>query len=186
MRQVKWLFQHSEHRWEKSMLDSEYLQRACHKLIHLSNELIDIFLSITKVSSLYIMLEFSCSPSACRIRELEWPQKVGSLEILLITNRRKESVTAHLFEVRASSEDFVNKILDAKNIKLSKGFFDNSIVCKRNALLIDFAVSAFVDQFTNRFQVGFTNKELIWDPLYIYINHTHMQCRVRQDGAFVE
>ena len=71
------------------MLDSEYLQRACHKLIHLSNELIDIFLSITKVSTLYIMLEFSCSPSACRIRELEWPQKVGSLDILLITKQKK-------------------------------------------------------------------------------------------------
>ena len=55
----------------------------------------------------------------------------------------------YLFEVRSSSDDFVDKILDAKNIKLSKGFFNNSIVCKRNALLIDFAVSAFVDQFTN-------------------------------------
>jgi len=85
------------------------------------------------------MLEFSCPPSTCRIRELEWPQKVGGL-----------------FKVRTSSDDFVNKILDAKNIKLSKSFFDNGIVCERNALLIDFAVSAFVDQFTNRLQVGFT------------------------------
>ena len=68
----------------------------------------------------------------------------------------------------------MNKILDAKNIKLSQGFFDNSIVCKGNALLIDFAVSAFVDQFTNRLQVGFTNKESLLDsPHYIYENKSY-------------
>jgi hypothetical protein len=74
-------------------------------------------------------------------------------------------VHIYLFEVGSGSGDFMDKILNAKNIKLSKDLFDNGIVCKRDALLIDFAVSAFVDQFTNRFQVGFTIKELITDRL---------------------
>ena len=110
------------------------------------------------------MLELPCSPSTCGVRELEWPQKVGGLQVSLITQQKKKSVGVYLFEVRSSSDDFMDKILDAKNIKLSKGFFDNSIVCKRNALLIDLAVSAFVDQLSNRLQVGFTNKESITDP----------------------
>jgi hypothetical protein len=74
------------------------------------------------------MLEFPCSPSTCGVGELEWPQKVGGLEILLITQQMKKSVDVYLFEVRSNSDDFVDKILDTKNIKLSKGFFDNSIV----------------------------------------------------------
>jgi len=108
-------------------------------LVHLSDELVDILLSVAKVTTLHVMLELPCSPSACGVREFEWPQEVGGL-----------------FEVGSSSGNFMDKIFDAKNIELSEGFFNNGIVCKGNALLIDFTKSTFVYQFTNRLQVGFT------------------------------
>ena len=44
------------------------------------------------------------------------------------TEEEKKPLSIYLFEVRSGSEDFVDKILDAKNIILSKGFFDNGIV----------------------------------------------------------
>jgi hypothetical protein len=47
----------------------------------------------------------------------------------------------------------VHKILDAENIEFAKGFLDYSVVCQRNTLLLNFAVSAFVDEFADGLQV---------------------------------
>ena len=59
----------------------------------------------------------------------------------------------HLLEIRASSEDLVDKILNGENIILAETRLNGTIVGKGNALFIDLAVSTLVDQFTNRFQI---------------------------------
>lgn len=41
---------------------------------------------------------------------------------------------------------------------LSKDLLNDSVVCKRDALLVDLAVAALVDEFTDRLQVGFSEK----------------------------
>ena len=47
----------------------------------------------------------------------------------------------------------MHKILDAENIEFAKSFLDYSVVCQRNALLLNFAVSALVDEFADGLQV---------------------------------
>lgn len=60
----------------------------------------------------------------------------------------------NLLEIGASSSDFVNQVLDTKDIEFAERFFDDGVVCKWDALLVDLAISAFVDEFAYTFQVG--------------------------------
>lgn len=83
------------------------------------------------------MLELPLSPAASRVRELEWPEEVGGL-----------------LEVRADGEDFVNKILDGEDVVFAKCLLDDTVAGKRNALLVDFTVTALVDEFTDSLEVG--------------------------------
>jgi len=115
--------------YQKSLL--QYVQHKPYDLcylVHLSDKLVDVGFSVAKVTTLYIVLEFPSSPSTRGVRELEWPQEVRGLEDFLRTKEKKQRVDVHLFEVRSSGGNFVNKILDAKNIELSQSFFDNGIV----------------------------------------------------------
>lgn len=61
-----------------------------HYLVHLSDQLVDIVFSVTKITALYVMLKFSRSPSTSWVRQLEWPEKVGGLERPLTTWQKKE------------------------------------------------------------------------------------------------
>ena len=49
-------------------------------LVHLADELVDVFLPVTEVTSLDEMLEFPCSPATSWVGELEGPEEVGCLE----------------------------------------------------------------------------------------------------------
>jgi hypothetical protein len=105
----------------------------------LADKLVDINFPITKVTTLHVVLELPCSPTTSGIRQFEGPKEVRGL-----------------FEVRASSDDLMHEILDAKDVVFSKTFLDDSIVAQRDALFVDLSVPALVNQFTNRFQIGFT------------------------------
>jgi hypothetical protein len=66
----------------------------------------------------------------------------------------------------------MNKILNGKDIILSKRFLNYSVIGKRDALLGNLAVSALVDEFTNRLEVrlpisnvGFNQTEHLLDGL---------------------
>ncbi len=80
-------------------------------LIHLADKLVDISFPITKVTTLHVVLKLPCSPATSGIRKFEGPKEVGGL-----------------FEVRASSDDLMHEILDAKDVVFSKIFLDDSIV----------------------------------------------------------
>jgi len=82
------------------------------------------------------VLELACPPAAGGVRELERPQEIRCL-----------------LEVRSSGEDLVHKVLDGEDIILSKRRLDDAVVGEWDALLVDFAISALVDKFTDGFQV---------------------------------
>ena len=101
-------------------------------LIHLSNEVVDVSFPITKVTTLYVMLKLSCPPTTSGIGKLEGPKEVGGL-----------------LEVWTHSYNFVDKIFNAENIIFAKVFLNDGVVAERNTLLVNLAVTSFVDQFTD-------------------------------------
>jgi hypothetical protein len=108
-------------------------------LNHLSQQLVDSLLPITRITSLNEMLEFALSPSTSRIAQLEGPQKVVGL-----------------FKVGSNRDDFMNQILNTLNSILSKGISDDGIIRQGNSRAIDFSITTFVDEMTDRFEIGFT------------------------------
>lgn len=105
--------------------------------VHLPDELVDIALAVSVIASLHVVLELACSPATGRVRELEGPQKVGGL-----------------LEVGPNSEDFVNEILDGKDIVFAQSLLNDCVARKWHTLLVDLAVSTLVDQLTNSLQIG--------------------------------
>ena len=59
----------------------------------------------------------------------------------------------NLLEVRSSSGYLMHKIFYAKDVAFSKIFLDNCVVSDRNALFVDLAVTALVDQFADRLEI---------------------------------
>ena len=100
------------------------------------------------------MLEFACPPAAGRVGELEGPQEVGSLIRMVKCDPFRSNLVPCLFEIRSNSEDFVDKILDAKDIVFSKRFLDHLVVGERHPLFVDLSVATLVDQLTNGLKVG--------------------------------
>jgi len=84
--------------------------------------------SITKVTALHKMLEFPCPPAAGRVRELEGPKEVRSL-----------------LKVGSGGDNFVDEILDTENVILAEVFLNDGIVAEGDALLVDLAITSFVD-----------------------------------------
>lgn len=89
------------------------------------------------------MLELASAEATVGVRQLEGPQEV-----------------AGLLEVGSDGEDLVDQILNTDKAVLSKRFLDQLVVGQRNALLVDLAISALVDELADRLQVGIT----IGDP----------------------
>lgn len=75
------------------------------------------------------MLEFPGSEPTSWVAELERPQEI-----------------ARLLEVGAHGHDLVNQILHADDAQLAKLLFDDRIVGQWDALLVNFSISALVDE----------------------------------------
>ncbi len=48
-------------------------------LVHLADELVDVCLPISEITSLHIVLELTCPPSTSGVGELEGPEEVRGL-----------------------------------------------------------------------------------------------------------
>ena len=83
------------------------------------------------------MLEFTRPEAASRAGKLEGPQKV-----------------AGLLEVGSNSIYLVDQVLHTYDAVFAEIVFDKLVVGKRDALLVDLAVTALVDELADRFQVG--------------------------------
>ena len=95
------------------------------------------------------MLEFTCPPATGGVGKFEWPKEIGSLPGASILFQCESNNMSYLFEVWTGGDDLVNEILHGEDVILSESSFDDSIVGERNALLVNLAVSAFVDQFAD-------------------------------------
>jgi len=102
----------------------------------LTDELVDVGLSVTEVTTLHIVLKLACPPATSRVRELEGPEEVRSL-----------------LEVGASSDDLVDEVFNAENVVLAESLLDHGVVGKRDTLLVYLAVSSLVDEFADGLEV---------------------------------
>lgn len=138
--------------------------------VHLSDELVDACLPVTKITPLDVVFELACPPATSWVGKLEGPEEVRSLNHdqrndLLVS----QANATYLFEVGASSSNLVHQILNAKNVELAKRLFNNTVVGERDALLVDLAVSTLIDQLTDRLEVGFAYEKwsvVSWSQMF--------------------
>ena len=88
------------------------------------------------ITTLNIVEELPRAPAAGRVGELERPEEVGSL-----------------LEVRAGGEDLVDEILDGEDVELAECPLNDLVRGEGNALLVDLAEPALVDEFADRLEV---------------------------------
>jgi len=103
----------------------------------LSDQSIDVLLSVTKITTLDKVLELSGTETAVGVGQLEWPQEV-----------------ACLLEVGSDGEDLVDQILHADDAVLAEVVFDKLVVGQSDALLVDLSVSTLVDELSDGLEVG--------------------------------
>jgi len=105
-------------------------------LIHLTDELVQLSLSIASITVLNIVVPLLGEPTK-RSAQLEGPQKVVGL-----------------LEARANSVNLVDEILNANDAILAKGLLDDTVVGQRGSALGELAVTTLVDQLPNTLQIG--------------------------------
>ena len=98
---------------------------------HPGNELVDVFLSISPISTPLEGMSLGSEASPW-CSQLERPEEVVSL-----------------LEVLTNSLDLVDQILNRQDSLLSEGLLNNPVVGKRNALLVDLAETTLKNQFAN-------------------------------------
>lgn len=96
-----------------------------------------MLLTVAQVTALNEVLELAGVEAASRVRQLERPQEIGGL-----------------LEVGAHGVNLVDQILHADNAVLAKRLLNDGVVGQGNALLVDLAVAALVDQLLDALQVG--------------------------------
>jgi hypothetical protein len=101
------------------------------------------------------VLELARPPPTSGVRELEGPQEVGRLkyDIKNETSREKRGMATHLLEVGASGRDLVDEVLNTEDVVLAERLLDDSVVREGDALLVDLAVPALVDQLPDGFNI---------------------------------
>jgi hypothetical protein len=110
-----------------------------HFLVHLSDETVDVLLTVTNVTTLDVVLELAGTETTSGVGELEGPEEVGGL-----------------LEVGADGVDLVDQVLHADDAVLAEVLLDQGVVGQGDALLVDLSVSTLVDELTNGLQVGVT------------------------------
>jgi hypothetical protein len=105
-------------------------------LVHLLDQSVDVLLSVTQVATLDVMLEFPRSETTSGVAQLEWPKEV-----------------TRLFEVRSDGGNLVDQVFHTDNAELAQSVLDQLVVGEGDALLVDLAIAALVDEFTDGLEV---------------------------------
>jgi hypothetical protein len=103
------------------------------------DQVVDEVFTVTGSTTLDEVVELALGPHVVGVGELEGPQEVVSFT-----------------EVRTNGSDFVDQIFNTDDVVLAQSLFDDGVVVKSNALLVDLGESTLVDQFTDGLEVGFT------------------------------
>ena len=96
-----------------------------------------MLLTVAKITTLNEVLELARTETAVGVAELEGPQEIGGL-----------------LEVGANSEDLVDEILNTDDAVLAEVLLDDGVVGEGDALAVDLAVAALVDELTDALEVG--------------------------------
>lgn len=70
-------------------------------------------------------------------------------------------MSTDLLEVGASGSDLVDEILDTKDVVFAERLLDDGVVGEGDALLVDLAVPALVDQLPDGFNIRFAADMLV-------------------------
>jgi len=105
-------------------------------LDHLSEELVDLVLTVTEVAALDEVVNL-LSPSTAGSVQLEGPQEV-----------------AGVLEVGSDGEDLVDQVFDADDSVLAEVAFDDVVVGQGGTLSLHLSESSLVDKFSDGLQVG--------------------------------
>jgi hypothetical protein len=109
-----------------------------------------VLLTVAEITTLNEVLELAGTEAAVGVAELEGPQEVGSL-----------------LEVGANIDDLVDEILHADDAVLAEVLLDDGVVGESDALAVDLAISALVDELLDALEVGVT----IGDPRLDNLDH---------------
>ena len=104
-------------------------------LIHLLDQSIDLLLPIPQITSLDKMLKLPGPEAAGGITQLKRPEKI-----------------TRLLEVCADGENLMDQVLHADDAELAEVLLDDLVIGEGDALLVDFAVAALVDEFAHGFE----------------------------------
>ena len=124
------------------------------RLIHLLDQGIDLILTIAQIAAFNEMLELAGAKAAGWVAQLEGPEEV-----------------AGLLEVGADGEDLVDQVFHADDAVFAQVVLDQLVVREGDALLIDLAVAALVNEVAYRFDRG----EAVRDVGFHYFQH--FRCR---------
>jgi len=113
-----------------------HLPRRVSFLDHLSQQLVDLLLTVTEVTTFDEVVGL-LSPSSGGGVELEGPQEVGGV-----------------LEVGADSEDLVDQVLNANDAVLAEVGLNNVVGGQGSALALNLSVSSLVDKLTDGLQIG--------------------------------
>ena len=106
-------------------------------LVHRLDQGIDVLLPVTIITTLDVMLELARSEASSRVRQLERPQEV-----------------AGLLEGGTNCDDLVDQIFHAHDAEFTKIVFNQLVIGESDALLVNLAVAAFIDELADGLQVG--------------------------------
>jgi hypothetical protein len=123
-------------------------RRDSRALVHLADEGVDLVLAVTGITTLDEVAGLLVGPGTSGVGELEGPEEVVGL-----------------LEVLAAGGDLVDKILNADDVVLAEGGLDDAVVGEGDALGVDLAVSALVDELADGLEVGFTVGDVGLDEL---------------------
>jgi hypothetical protein len=106
-------------------------------LVHLSDQGVDVLLTVTVVTTLDEVLEFPSVEATVGVGQLEGPQEV-----------------AGLLEVGADGKDLVDQVFHAHDAVFAQSVLDQLVVGESNALLVDLSIATLVDELTDGLEVG--------------------------------
>lgn len=107
-------------------------------LVHAANQLVDLLLTVTSITTLVETDELSAEATS-GAGELEGPHEL-----------------VDLLEVGANSVQLVDNILNAKNVDGAECVLDDRVVCQRETLSADLSEAALVDELLNGLKVRVT------------------------------
>ena len=108
-------------------------------LVHLADESVDVLLTVTSVTTLDEVLDLAGVEATVGVGELEGPEEVVGL-----------------LEVGANGVDLVDQVFHADNAVLAEVLLDQLVVGQGDALLVNLAVAALVQELADGLQVGVT------------------------------